>query len=128
MSSSPTPRVSIYSASVSHVEPRPRAAAYLVGIGGAFVFVEGLVTGAILVLLVGFFLFVAALLIHGEPHHHAANGILALLLAFLSLLFGLGGFYIGAFLAAVGGILAIIWSPPKPFFQPVLAPQGSPST
>lgn len=107
-------------------EARPRWAAYLVGAGGLFVFLEGLLTGDILELLIGFFLFVAAVLIRGEPHHHLANGILALLLVFLSLVFGFGGFYIGALLAAVGGIWAIVWSPPKPAVQSRLAPQSAP--
>lgn len=105
------------------VEPRPRAAAYLVGAGGLFVFLEGLLTLGVVLLLVGFFLFVVAFLIHGEPHHHVANGILALLLAFLSLVFGFGGFYIGALLTGVGGILAIAWSPPKPIIQSRAAQQ-----
>lgn len=127
MSSTPGPGSSIYSATTSQVEPKPRAAAYLVAIGGAFVFVEGLLTGAMVVLLAGFFLFVVAALIHGEPHHHLANGVLALFLVFLSLVFGLGGFYIGALLAAVGGIMAIVWSPPKPIVPSVVAPQSSQS-
>jgi len=107
-------------------EARPRAAAYLVAAGGLFVFLEGLLTGNIVVLLAGFFLFVVAVLIHGEPHHHVANGMLALLLVFLSLVFGYGGFYFGALLAAAGGILAIVWSPPKPVIQSRLGPQSSP--
>lgn len=106
------------------VEPRPRAAAYLVVAGGLFVFLEGLLTGNLVMLLVAFFLFVAAVLIHGEPHHHLANGMLALLLVFLSVVFGFGGFYIGALLAAVGGILAIVWSPPKLVAPSKVAPQG----
>lgn len=125
MSSSPSPGGSIYSVNYSQAEPKPRAAAYLVAIGGALVFIEGLVSTGLVVLLAGFFLFVVAALIHGEPHHHVANGILALLLVFLSLVFGFGGFYLGALLAAVGGILAIVWSPPKPFFQSVVAPKSS---
>ena len=107
-------------------EARPRAAAYLVAAGGLFVFLEGLLTGNIVVLLAGFFLFVVAVLIHGEPHHHVANGMLALLLVFLSLVFGFGGFYIGAILAAAGGVMAIVWSPPKPVVQTRLGPQSSP--
>lgn len=107
-------------------EARPRRAAYLVGAGGVAVLLEGLLTGNILMLLVGFFLLVAAVLVHGEPHHHVANGMLSLLLVFLSLVFGLGGFYIGAILAAAGGILAIVWSPPKPVVQSKVAPQSAP--
>jgi hypothetical protein len=107
-------------------EPKPRAAAYLVAAGGLFVFLEGLLTGNIAMLLIGFFLFVAAALVHGEPRHHVADGMLALLLVFLSLVFGFGGFYIGALLAAVGGILSIVWSPPKPVLQSKVTPQSAP--
>jgi hypothetical protein len=107
-------------------EPRPRAAAYLTGAGGLFVFLEGLLTGNIVMLLIGFFLFVAAALIHGEPHHHLANGILTLLLVFLSLVFGFGGFYIGAILAAAGGVMAIVWSPPKSLVPSRVSPQSAP--
>jgi len=116
----------MFSGSAVLVEPRPRAAAYLVGAGGLFVFLEGLLTGNIAMLLIGFFLFVAAALIHGEPHHHVANGMLALLLVFLSLVFGFGGLYIGALLAAVGGVLAILWSPPKLVGPSRVAPQQGP--
>lgn len=107
-------------------EPRPKAAAYLVGAGGIFVLLEGLLSSTILMLIVGFFLLVVAALVHGEPHHHMANGMLSLLLAFLSLVFGFGGFYIGALLAAAGGILAIIWSPPKPAVQSRVTLQSEP--
>jgi len=108
------------------VEPKPRGAAYLVVAGGLFVFLEGLLTGNIVMLLIGFFLFAAAALIHGEPHHHVADGMLALLLVFLSLVFGFGGFYIGALLAGAGGIWSIVWSSPKPAVQPKGVPQSAP--
>lgn len=112
-SSGPSPSGTTYGVAFSQAEPKPRAAAYLVAVGGAFVFLEALLTGVILTLLIGFFLFVVAALIHGEPHHHLANGILAVFLAFLSIVFGFGGFYFGAVLSAVGGVMAIVWSPPK---------------
>ena len=94
-------------------EPRPSLAAALVAAGSFFVLAEWLLTGNFLLLFIGMFLFIVALLIHSEPHHHAANGALALVLVFTSLLFGFGGFYLGALLAGIGGILAIAWSPPK---------------
>lgn len=107
-------------------EPRPRAAAYLVGAGGIFIILEGLLSGNVLMLIVGFFLLVVAALVHGEPHHHLANGMLSLLLAFLSLVFGLGGFYVGALLAAAGGVMAIVWSPPRPAVQSTVTLQSGP--
>ena len=125
-SASPASRVYTPGSSPALAESKPRAAAYLVAAGGMFVFFEGLLTGNIVVLLAGFFLFVAAFLIHGEPHHHVANGMVALLLVFLSLVFGFGGFYIGAILAGAGGVIAIVWSPPRPVVQSKLVPQSSP--
>jgi hypothetical protein len=120
--------------SVYVIEPRPRAAAILVGIGAWFVLIEGLlfvvlgafvasaqfgglggalVTAGFIDAFVGVCMFGVALLIFAEPHHHVANGLLAIVLVVLSFLFGFGGFVIGGILATVGAILAIAWSPPK---------------
>ena len=118
MAARPGPRGSIYSVSPPKTEPRPRAASYLVIAGSLLVLVEALLLVEIGLLIVGLFLFIVGLLIFAEPHHHLANGILGILLALLSLLFGFGGFYLGAVLAGVGGALSIVWSPPK---SPVLA-------
>lgn len=107
------PSRSIYSVSPLKTEPRPRTASYLVIAGSVLVLVEGLLFVEIGLLIVGLFLFIVGLLIFAEPHHHLANGILGVLLAVLSLLFGFGGFYLGALLAGVGGVLSIVWSPPK---------------
>jgi len=104
---------SIYSVSPIKTEPRPRAASYLVIAGSVLVLVEALLFLEIALLVVGLFLFIVGLLIFAEPHHHLANGILGVLLAVLSLLFGSGGFYLGAVLAGVGGVLSILWAPPK---------------
>jgi hypothetical protein len=124
----------LQSTTVYVVEPRPRAAAILVGIGAWFVLIEGLLLvvlgafvsssdyaglGGTLVVagaldsFVGVLMFGVALLVYAEPHHHVANGLLTLVLVVLSFLFGFGGFIIGAILATVGAILAIAWSPPK---------------
>ena len=123
--STPSPSRSIYSVSVSRIEPRPRAALYLVAAGSILVLAEAIFLIEIALLVVGLFLFVAAILIFAEPHHHLGNGILALLLAVLSLVFGYGGFYVGAILAAAGGVAAIVWSPPRPRVQPVVSAQRS---
>jgi hypothetical protein len=116
-------------------EPRPVAAAVLVAVGGLLVVVEGLLTVELgsaleaftlgllggsyvvqgtIVAFIGVFLFGFAFLIHGEPHHHFANGIVVLLLVVLSLVVGYGGFYLGAFLAGIGGLLAVAWTPSRP--------------
>ncbi len=115
------------------VEPRPVAAAALVGIGAFFVVIEAFVflivgaflsssdfavyggafvTTGILDAIVGVLLFAVAILIHSEPHHHVANGLFAVILVFVSFLVGYGGFFIGGILALIGGILAIAWRPP----------------
>jgi Family of unknown function (DUF6114) len=112
--------------------PRPQGAALLIGIGAMFVVLEGLffllvgalalgpnygVLGGALIsagfadAIVGVLLFGVALLTSAEPHHHVANGLLAIVLVVLSLLFGFGGFYIGAFLAIIGALWAIFWTP-----------------
>jgi len=118
------PSGSIYSAVAPSWEPRPRAAAYLVGLGSLFVLLEAVLFAELLNAVVGLVLFATSFLIFFEPHHHRANGILALLLSVLTLFFGLGGFYLGALFAAVGGILAIVWSPPR---SPVLSAKPPPA-
>lgn len=139
MANNPQAPVSIYADSYYRsgpliiAEPRPFGPAVLVAVGGLLVILEGLITlifGAILsssgqgllgsagvlqgilVSIVGVLLFGTAYLIFGEPHHHVANGVLALLFVFLSLFFGFGGFYLGALFAGIGAIWAILWHPP----------------
>ena len=99
-------------------EEKPLAAAVLIAMGGFFVVVEGLLLGELIVVFTGLFMFVMALLVRHEPHHHLANGIMTLVVVFMSLFFGYGGFYVGALLAAAGGILAIAWAP-RPMTAPV---------
>ncbi len=111
--SSAGPSRSIYSVSVSRVEPRPRAALYLIALGSLLVLLEAILFLELGQLFVGVFLFATALLVYSEPYHHLANGILALVLALVSLLFGFGGFYLGAILAGAGGVASIVWSPPR---------------
>ena len=72
---------------------------------------EGLLWGEILVVLAGLFMFMMALLVRHEPHHHVANGVMVFVVVFMSLFFGYGGFYVGALAGAIGGILAVFWSP-----------------
>jgi hypothetical protein len=121
------------STAVLVVEPRPTLAAALIGIGAWFVLIEGLlflflgafvfgnnygVLGGALVStgifdsIIGVLLFGVALLVNAEPHHHVANGLLALVLVVMSYIFGFGGFFIGGIIALVGAFLAIFWTPP----------------
>jgi hypothetical protein len=102
-----------YTVGVVRVEPRPRAAAWLVGIGSVLMVIEGFVYGELGMLVLALVLYIFALLIWAEPHHHLGNGILVILLDVLSLVLGFGGFYVGAILVLVGGILAVLWSPPR---------------
>lgn len=109
-------------------------AAVLVGVGGAFVLLEGLVDYAAgtffagtpfgaawadligngaLISIVALVILLNALLINAEPHHHVANGALALLLAAVSFVIGFGGFFLGGILVGVGGAAAMAWSPPR---------------
>jgi len=97
-----------------------------VGFGlGAGVAVGLAVVAVVLGILVLFF----ALQLKSKPQSAKTTGILILVFSLISFIGG-GGFYIGAILALVGGILAIIWHPPAPAqqawgqAQPV--PPGSP--
>lgn len=100
-------------------------ASYLAIAGSVFLLIEGALLGELLVLVAGLFLFVVGLLVYAEPHHHLANGILAILLAVLGLLFGLGGFYVGSILGIIGGVAAVVWSPPRSPVQ-AMASMASP--
>jgi hypothetical protein len=125
--SAPGTSRSIYSVTVSRIEPRPRAAMYLVAVGSLLVLAEAILLIELGLLIVGFFLFVIAMLIYAEPHHHRANGAIAIVLALLSLFFGFGGFYLGSILALAGGVAAIVWSPPRMWIQSVVARTGTAS-
>lgn len=127
------PTRSIYS--VARPQPHESGslgAAILIGIGAFFIFLEGVVeiaagqslssaslgligsditTIGVAMALLGLFLLLTALLVRAEPHHHVANGLLALVVAVFSVFVGFGGFYLGALLAFIGGVAAIVWSP-----------------
>lgn len=90
----------------------PPWASGLVVAGGLLVVIEGLLWGEIPLAFIGLFLFVMAFFLRTDPDHHLAHGAMTLVVVFLSLFFGHGGFYAGAILAAAGGTLAIIWKPP----------------
>lgn len=99
-------------------EEKPLAAPALIAVGGFLVLLEGLLFQEIIVAIAGLLLLGWALLVRHEPHHHVANGITILLFVFLSFAYGSGGFFLGGILAAIGGILSLVWNP-RPLAAPV---------
>lgn len=107
---------------------RPIAAAVLTFLGGLFVILGGIaiaVIGTVLAVLghySGFFflglvdgllLCAVAILMLVAPRGHSAWGVLAIVLAGVSLLVALGGFVVGFLLALIGGLVAIAWRPAR---------------
>lgn len=64
--------------------------------------VFGLITGALVL--------IGAVMLYGRPQQASTWGIMILVFSALSL-FGMGGFFIGAIIGLVGGILALSWKP-----------------
>ena len=100
-----------YAPSPPLAERKPLAAPALVAVGGFLILLEALFYGEWILLFAALLLFVVALLVRHELHHHLANGITVLLLVFVSFAFGSGGFLLGGVLAGIGGVLAIAWKP-----------------
>jgi hypothetical protein len=128
------------------IEPRPYGAALLIGFAAMLVVLEGLfflLVGALALgpnygvldgslisagfadAIVGVLLFGVALLTNAEPHHHVANGLLAIVLVVLSLVFGFGGFFLGALLGTIGALWAIFWTPRGPPLVVTVTPAAS---
>ncbi len=92
-------------------------------------FASGLLIAlAIVALLFGVIILYFALRLKSNPQNARTYGVLILVLALISFLGG-GGFYIGAILALIGGILAIVWTPPAmapAYGQPMMGqPMGA---
>jgi len=68
---------------------------------------------AAVAIILGLIVLIFAVRLKSHPESAKTTGILILVFALISFVGG-GGFYIGAILALVGGILAIIWKPPTP--------------
>jgi len=66
---------------------------------------------ALVAVIFGVLVLIFALKLKSNPQSAKTYGILILVLALISFVGG-GGFYIGAILALIGGILAIVWHPP----------------
>ena len=107
--------------------PRPVAAGILTIVGAFFILAGGVffaLVGTVLALfgffsglfllglLVGFLTLIAGLLMLAVPAGHTIWGVLAIVLALVSLPVALGGFLIGFILTLVGGILAVTWRRP----------------
>lgn len=92
-------------------------AAVAAAFGGAFLSVGLGGVGAILIalaivaLLFGFVILYGALQLKNNPGSAKTWGIILLVLALISFVGG-GGFFIGAILVIIGGIMAIVWTPP----------------
>ena len=78
------------------------------------IILEGVLWTEIVVVLIGLFLFFLAYMVRSDPYHHVAHGSIVLVVVFMSLFYGHGGFYAGAVLGAAGGTMAIAWKPPPP--------------
>ncbi len=83
-----------------------------VSLSFGFGFAAGIAIGlAVLALLMGVLILVFALRMKNHPESAQMAGVVVLICAIISFVGG-GGFYIGAILAIVGGILALIWKRP----------------
>lgn len=71
---------------------------------------------AVLALLLGAVVLFLATRLKSNPAGAKTYGVVILVLALISFIGG-GGFYIGAILALIGGILALVWHPPAPAQQ-----------
>lgn len=78
---------------------------------------------AVVAILFGLIVLYFALKLKSSPQNAKTYGILILVFSVISFIGG-GGFYIGASLALVGGILAIVWRPSvvQTYGQPMAAP------
>ncbi len=109
---------------------RPVAAGVLTVLGGLFILIGGAVIAVIggvlsaflgsfsslwlVGLLLGALTILVGLLMVALPTPHSVWGVLAIVFAFGSLPFALGGFVVGFLLAVLGGVLALRWRPPPP--------------
>lgn len=76
---------------------------------------------AALGLISGIIVLVGAIMTYARPKRAPTWGLLVLVFSILSF-FGMGGFFIGAILGIVGGVLAMVW---KPTVAPASPAMGS---
>jgi hypothetical protein len=72
---------------------------------------------AVIALIFGLIVLILAMRLKSNPQGAKMTGVLIIVFSLLSFIGG-GGFYIGAILALVGGILALIWTPAPMMQQP----------
>ena len=88
-----------------------------------------LIVLGVIALIFGLVVLYGALQLKSHPQSARGWGILILIFSLISFIGG-GGFFIGAILGIIGGILAMVWSPPAPapgYGQPYGQPmQGQP--
>jgi hypothetical protein len=77
---------------------------FMFGIGAIFG-VFGIVWGIIIIF--------SAYNLRSNPSHHITWGTIILVFAFISWWGSIGGFFIGFLLTLIGGILALVWAPPR---------------
>ncbi len=71
----------------------------------------GVFTGmSFLGLVTGILVLAGALMLRSRPEQASTSGVIILVFSIVSL-FGMGGFFIGAVLGFVGGLLALTWRP-----------------
>ena len=64
-------------------------------------------------LVLGIGIMLASLMLNRGPDEHGLWGIVIIILSALSMMGGMGGMGLGLLLGVVGGILAVLWQPPK---------------
>lgn len=109
--------VAAFAGVISSIAP---AAGAVVGLAVALLVIEALIFGGLVIFL--------SLRMKSNPQGAKGYGVIVLVLSVISLIAGGNGFYIGAILALIGGILAIIWRAPTPapgYGQPMM---GQPMT
>lgn len=74
------------------------------GLGGIFFGMGALAIASGLAVLLG------AAMVYSRPREASTWGVVILVFSLVSL-FGMGGFFVGAILGVVGGILALTWKP-----------------
>jgi ribosomal protein L40E len=80
---------------------------------------------AVIAIVFGIIVLLLALRLKSNPQGARMTGILIIVFSLISFIGG-GGFYIGAILALVGGILAVIWTPAPMMAQPGWGQPGQP--
>ena len=112
-------------------EPYPSTAFVLSLIAGIFILLGGILTGLIGAAITffafgvgavigvfgivwGILVIVGASKLRTNPEQHSTWGAIILVFSIISWFGAFGGFAIGFILGLVGGILALVWSPPRP--------------